>query len=247
VGVTDRADVIGQVAAILCARTPGHPLRVAVDGITSSGKTTFAGEVTAAVGARGRPTARVSMDGYHHRRSRRHRQGRLSGGGYYEDAYDLDGAARELLRPLGPDGSPGPSGSWRYRDQIIDLATDQPVDSWAEAPPDAVLVVDGSFLQREELRALWDEVIYLDVAFDIARARGAARDAAAFGGRDAAIEAFRLRYHAAGHRYLDEIDPGRRASIVVDNNDLAHPRLVRPPGGRSAAGKSPGGGAPPGP
>jgi uridine kinase len=73
-------------------------------------------------------------------------------------------------------------------------------------------------------------VIYLEVAFDVALARGAARDAVAFGGRDAAVEAFRLRYHAAGRRYLDEIDPRGRATIVVDNNDLAHPRLVRPAG-----------------
>jgi hypothetical protein len=32
----------------------------------------------------------------------------------------------------------------------------------------------------------------------------------------------------SGHRYLAEVDPRRRASIVVDNNDLARPRLVRP-------------------
>lgn len=89
-------------------------------------------------------------------------------------------------------------------------------------------MVDGSFLQPDELRDLWDEVIYLDVAFDVALARGATRDAATFGGRGAAVEAFRLRYHAAGHRYLDEIDPRRRATIVVDNNDLARPRLMRP-------------------
>ncbi len=161
-----RATVVGQVAGILCARAPGHPLRVAVDGITSAGKTTFANEVAAAGGAGGRPTARVSMDGYHHRRARRHRQGRLSADGYYEDAYDLEAAARELLQPLGPDGigpggigpgGIGPGGTLRYRDRIIDLATDEPADSWAQATPETVLVVDGSFLQREELRDHWDE------------------------------------------------------------------------------------------
>jgi uridine kinase len=155
---TGRAVVIAQVAGILRARAPGHPLRVAVDGITSSGKTTFASEIAEAVSARGRPVARVSMDGYHHRRAHRHRQGRLSADGYYEDAYDLDRAARALLQPLGP------GGTRRYRDRIIDLATDEPTNSWAEAAPETVLVVDGSFLQRAELRDHWDEVIYLDVA-----------------------------------------------------------------------------------
>jgi uridine kinase len=108
----------------------------------------------------------------------------MSADGYYEDAYDLARAARELLAPLGP------GGTLRYRDRIIDLASDQPAGSWRGASPDTVLVVDGSFLQRKELRDHWDEVIYLDVAFDVALARGVARDTAAFGGRDAATEAF---------------------------------------------------------
>jgi hypothetical protein len=44
----------------------------------------------------------------------------------------------------------------------------------------------------------------------------------------AATDAFTHRYHAAGRRYLRDIDPRGRASIVVGNNDLAHPRLIRP-------------------
>ncbi len=172
--------MIAQVAGILCAWAR-DTLRVAVDGITSSGKTTFASEIAEAVSARGRPVARVSMDGYHHRRAHRHRQGRLSADGYYEDAYDLDRAAVSS-------SSARTRGDRRYRDRIIDLATDEPADSWAEAAPEMVLVVDGSFLQRAELRDHWDEVIDLDVAFEVALARGVARDAAALGGRDAATE-----------------------------------------------------------
>jgi uridine kinase len=70
-----RARVLGRVAHHLVARQVGHPPRVAVDGITAAGKTTLARELAAAVAARGRPAAHLSMDGFHHPRAHRHRQG----------------------------------------------------------------------------------------------------------------------------------------------------------------------------
>jgi uridine kinase len=115
----------------------------------------------------------------------------------------------------------------RYRRRLVDLATDAAVEEWGTARPDSILVVDGSFLQRPELRAGWDEVVYVDVTFDTALERGLTRDAADLGGTDAAREAFEKRYHAAGHRYLNDVDPREQASIVIDNNDLRRPVLRR--------------------
>jgi uridine kinase len=210
------------VAAGLAASDLGHPLRVAIDGITGVGKTTFARAITAALAARGVTAVHVTMDGFHHPRAVRHRQGRDSADGYYEDAYDLDAMRRVLLDPLGP------GGDRRYRTAVIDLATDTPVDD----PPRTagvgdVLVVDGSFLQRSELREGWDVVVFLDASFEAAEARGAARDAEAFGGIDGARAAFRSRYHAAQRRYLAECNPAVGADVVIDAEDVTALRLVR--------------------
>ncbi len=46
---------LGRIADHLCAADPGHPLRVAVDGITAAGKTTLARSLAAAVRESGRP------------------------------------------------------------------------------------------------------------------------------------------------------------------------------------------------
>ncbi|MBZ5631545.1 MAG: hypothetical protein LAO55_00335 [Acidobacteriia bacterium] len=43
---------------------------------------------------------RPSVDGFHHPRERRYRQGEYSARGYYEDAYDYDAVVRSLLDPL---------------------------------------------------------------------------------------------------------------------------------------------------
>jgi uridine kinase len=206
-----RGRVLGRIADHLAARRLGHPLRVAVDGITAAGKTTLARELTAMVAARGRPAVHLSMDGFHHPRAHRHRAGRDSADGYYTDAYDFAAFARLVLDPLGP------GGDRRYRSQILDLASDTAVDDPpVTAEEDTVVVVDGSFLQRD-LAGRWDEIIFVDTPFDLALARGKLRDAPLFGGVEEAAAAFDRRYHAASRRYLAEVNPQASATIVVGN------------------------------
>ncbi|MFI6041512.1 hypothetical protein ACIA8C_07745 [Nocardia sp. NPDC051321] len=215
-----RGLVVEQIVDRLVASRLPHPVRVAVDGITAAGKTTWAREIIDGVGRRGRQGIHISMDGFHHLREHRYRQGRGSAVGYYEDAYDFDSFAREVLIPLGPEGDR------RYRTRIMDLATNLPVqDTLMTAQPDAVLVVDGSFLQRD-LRGLWDVVVFVDTSFEMARDRGTQRDATLFGGVDKAAAAFDERYHVASRMYLEQVQPARQADIVIDNNDLSRPRLT---------------------
>ncbi|MEV6239259.1 gamma-glutamylcyclotransferase [Lentzea sp. NPDC051838] len=215
--ITPRDRVLGRIADHLVAR--GRPLRVAVDGITASGKTTLARELTAVLVSRGRAAMHLSMDGFHNPRAVRHRQGRDSADGYYTDAYDFAAFQRLVLEPLGP------GGDRKYRERIIDLRSDTPVDEPpVVAPDDLILVVDGSFLQRD---LEWDEVVFVDTPFEVARNRGTRRDTALLGGLDRAERAFDQRYHAASRRYLDEVGPAARASVVVGNEDVANPVLHR--------------------
>lgn len=217
----DRADLLRRLAANLAAQRPGHPLRVGIDGPSGVGKTTFAGELADAVRATGRPVLRIDSDGFHHVRAIRYRQGRASARGYYDDAYDFDSLRALVLEPLGP------GGSRRVATKVHDLSTDAVEHRWSEVATDAVVIFDATFLQRGELRDLWDEVVYLDTAERIAQLRGVERDAAALGGADAALAAYESRYTAAYRFYLREERPADRASIVIDHTDPAAPALLR--------------------
>ena len=217
-----RDRVLGRVADQVCAAWLGHPVRVAIDGITATGKSTFAAELADAARRRGRPAIHLSCDGFHHPRERRYRQGRTSAAGYYRDAYDVHSLVDAVLEPLGSDGDR------RYREQVHDLANDRPVrQPERTAADDAVVLIDGTFLQRPELAGWWDEVVFVDTAFEIARDRGTHRDAALFGGLDAARDAFDQRYHAACRLYVQDVDPAQTATIVVGNDDVDHPVLRR--------------------
>jgi uridine kinase len=216
-----RAAVLARIADRVVAARAGHPTRVAIDGITAAGKTTFARELVAAVAERGRPAVHVSTDDFHHVAARRHRNPDRAVG-YYRDAYDLELFRRFVLDPLGP------GGDLRYRPRAHDLVTDLMVDDDpVEAAPDTVLVVDGSFLQSAVLDGAWDEVVWLAVSTDAAVERAVPRDSAQFGGAEATRAAYTQRYHAACALYIAERSPALRAGVVVDHDDLDAPVLRR--------------------
>jgi uridine kinase len=118
-----------------------------------------------------------------------------------------------LLEPLGPDGD------GRYVTQIFDLELDKPLElEFQQAGENAVLIVDGTFLQRPELRSAWDFVIFLDVPEDEARRRGLNRDRIAMDGQANALELYFKRYGPAFSRYEWECKPADHADVRIDNS-----------------------------
>lgn len=166
----------------------------------------------------GREVVRVCADGFLNPRAVRHRRGRTSPEGFWRDSYDLASLHRWVLGPLGPGGDRG------YRHAVHDEATDRPVEPpLRRASPGAVLVLDGLFLHREELRGAWDLSVFLQVPFDVSVARMAARD----GTPDDPGHPSLSRYVQGQRRYFAACAPWTRAALVVDNTDLDAPSLVR--------------------
>lgn len=216
-----RRTVLDEVAGLLASRHVGRPLLVGVDGRVGSGKSTFARELVAALQASGRPAMHLDSDGFHHVRAVR-QSGPDQARGYYDHAYDLGAVAERVLRPLRA------GGSLEVATRVHDLETDEVVDDETTVvDPAAVVVLDCTFLQRGDLRDLWDEVVWLDVRRATALRRGVARDAERLGGVAAAEAAYETRYMAACDLYVAEQSPRERASIVVDHEDPTRPRLVR--------------------
>lgn len=239
--VGHRASVLGELAAGLLALLPGVRAVVALDGVDGAGKTVLGHELAGLV-APHREVHRACVDGFHRTRSERYARGRTAEG-FYRDSYDHAALAERLVGPFRR-GEP-------WVRAVFDVEGDVPVDVPPEpaAGPGALLLVDGIFLHRPELAVLWDAGVWLDVPFEVSVPRGSAR----FGEVDAQAadpaSAANAR-HVGGQRlYLAEVDPAARATWVLDNTDLAAPRLTsRPPEGPPAGGPGhPGGGGPRGP
>jgi uridine kinase len=218
--MTERGVLLEILAEAVVARRHSHPLRVAIDGIDAAGKTVLADELAPLVAARGWPVIRASIDGFHHPRSHRHRQGPESAEGYYRDSFDYEALRREILEPLGPDGDR------RYRVAVFDHLADAPVDGpRLHAEPDAVLLFEGVFLLRPELEGLWDLTVFVEVSFEVALRRAMSRDRHLFGSPQDVEARYRSRYLPGQRIYLREYRPERRADIVFRNDHPDRPQL----------------------
>lgn len=201
---------------------------VAVDGASGTGKSTLADELARTLEAAGHVALRASIDSFHRPRAERYRLGPDSPEGYYLDSHDLHALRAELLDPFA-------EGHSSCRLAVFDEPSDLPLPTEETPVSDqAVLVFDGLFLHRPELIDHWDLSLYL-------RAEGQ-REAAwqAYLTEDLpshpaarAAEVKRRMGRARRARYVDgqalyerEAQPLTHAHVVIDNDDLARPRIV---------------------
>lgn len=141
---------------------------------------------------------RASLADFRRPRLEREARGADSAVGRYRDTYDLSTLRRVLLDPFRLGGSTG------FQLAAFDALRDAPVESdWVTAPRDAVLVVDGEFLLRPELRGAWNWSLWLQLP---AEPDELAREAQAL--------------------YEREAQPRIAASALVDASDPEHPTRV---------------------
>ena len=224
---TARRALLERVGATLLTLDSRGIARVGIDGVDGAGKTVLADELAAILVRSGRPIIRAGVDGFNHPRSVRYRRGRDSPEGFFRESYDYAALAAALIDPLSP------GGDGVYRREIFDVDADRAVSAPSErAAAGSVLLFDGIFLHRPELRAYWDFSIFLRVEWTRnhrARAEGGANP----------DDPHQRRYAEGQALYFRECRPWEHASLVIDNHDLAAPFVVHhveplegPPGGR---------------
>jgi uridine kinase len=211
--------IVQAVVSVRC----GHPTRVAIDGIDAAGKTTLANELAAALAKREYRVIRASIDGFHRPEKERYRRGKISPEGYYYDSFDNEAIKKHLLHPLGP------GGTGEYRTSIFDFRKDSPaISPVMHAPDHAVLLFDGVFLIRPELKDHWDLRIFVHIDFNVSLQRALNRDLPLYGSSEIIVERYKNRYIPGQMIYLRQSEPQRLAHILIDNNDPQNPLMLRP-------------------
>jgi uridine kinase len=216
-----RTETENLIAELIARRVGDAPLRVAIDGIDASGKTTLANSLAPILAAKGRHVLRSSIDRFHNPSSIRYSRGVDSPEGYYWGSFNYPALVRELLQPLSPEGDRVVRlGVFNYRlDQTVEVEPQH-------VPNGTILLFDGVFLLRPEINDYWDFRIFIDVDFDVALERVLMRDQGAMGGPERTRERYLTRYYPGQTLYLNLVSPQQIAYVVVNNNDYDNPQLL---------------------
>lgn len=207
---TERA--LREIAGEILALDLPHPTRVGVDGFCAAGKTTLADELGALLNAAGVDTIRVSTDDFQNPPEIRWQLGEASPEGFYRHAVDFAALDREVLVPLGPDGSR------RYRTSVYDIFALRPdVSERREAPDDAVLILDGLFLHAPAVLRSLDYTVFISTPFETCIDRALTRNQERKGDGAEVEELYRTRYVPGFQLYFAECRPDERASATVPN------------------------------
>lgn len=210
----EQKELYTRLTELMLRRNPSGRRLIAVEGRDATGKTRFADALQVAFARAEVEAFRASVDDFHRPQAFRYRQGRDSSKGYYEDAFDIELLDRVLLQPFRMGGSTG------FMTRAFDLRRDAPVEmEWLTAGPDAVLIVDGVFLQRPALQGKWHSVVYLEANDRVRGERLRARD----GAHPDVAHASHARYREAHDHYERTAAPRGTATFVVDNSDWRKP------------------------
>ena len=185
----DKKDTLEALAAEILHNYGHGRAIVAVDGRRDSGMRQFADDLAETLHTGGHTVFHASIEDFRQPRSRRER-------GIYSDGYDHSLLRRVLIDPFRTAGSTGFSLTG------FDGNRDEPVfqPKWKSAGLDAILIVDGVFLNRPELSGIWNYSVWLENPPTVEDIDDAA--------------------------YLAAVTPSAQATAIYDNSDPEHPRRI---------------------
>lgn len=166
---------------------------IAIDGPLQSGKSAFADDLAAVYRERGHPVFRASLEFFHRTRAEQAAFGPDTAERYFRYGFDYSLLRRVLIDPFRLAGSTG------FVTAAFDPSRDMRIQpKWLTGPADAALIIDGRFINRPELRGLWNWSAYLEAPV----------------------------LDAADELYQRDDDPRAFATAVIDNTDPFRPRRV---------------------
>ncbi len=181
---------------------------VGVDGLGGAGKSTVSNLLKLILQNKGYESYVLHMDDFIHTEHIRYNKSKEEWYCYYNIQWRYDYLVKEILLPIKNGGK---------IDKLIELY-DKENDNYILEPVEilqgCILLLEGIFLQRKELKGYLDFVIYIDVPKKLRLGRVLERDSY-IGELEDIKNKYERRYHPAEERYFSEYCPIKNANLVL--------------------------------
>lgn len=193
------------------------PLLVGINGVDTSGKTTFTKQLAEYLVDKGYPVQILHLDDFHNPQEIRYKEADPIYT-YINNAFDLHRIEDELLKPMKQ------VGHLNKELMLLDLEKDEfCIKKEYNITQDTIVLFEGVLLYREPLDSYFDFRIYLDISFDEVIKRATKRDGYLFG--DGIIEKYQQKYIPIQKIYMEKYKPKENSDLVICNEDFKNPKI----------------------
>lgn len=188
--------------------TNNRTVIVGIDGLGGAGKSTISEELLSLLQSDGHHVSLLHIDDFIHPKSVRYNDDFAPWECYYNLQWRYDYLINEIILPL-------KKGEAICKDiELYDKDNDTYFTQNICLPKGSILIIEGIFLQRDELRDVFDYMIYIDVPEKTRLARALKRDG--YIGDSEQIRAkYEERYFPAERFYVKSCNPETKADYTV--------------------------------
>jgi len=180
-------------------------LVLGIDGLGGAGKTTVAERIQLEFV----DSVLLHIDDFIHPKSIRYAEGLEPWKAYYFEQWRYSYLIGEILEPIRK-GKPV-----HKKIEVYNKINDSYDEKWIDLPVGGMLLIEGVFLQRAELRDYFDHVIFIDIDKEIRLQRVLERDSY-IGSQQEILNKYNDRYFPAEEEYIRENNPVILADFVIN-------------------------------
>ncbi len=186
----------------------GRTAIIGIDGLGGAGKSTVSDILKTQLTDSGYNVTLLHIDDFIHPRNVRYNSDYAEWECYYNLQWRYDYLINEVLKPVR-------SGADVIKDiELYDKDNDTYYPEAVNITAMGVVIIEGIFLQREELRSLFDFVVYIDISEETRLARVLLRDGY-IGDESEIRKKYENRYFPAERHYFKTCSPHLCADLVI--------------------------------
>lgn len=181
---------------------------IGIDGLGGAGKSTIVNSLKVQLQKEKYHTYVLHIDDFIHPKHIRYDESKEEWDCYYNIQWRYDYLVKEILSPV-------KRGDGIYKlIELYDKENDGYIKQQVLIERGTVLLLEGIFLQRKEIRRYLDFIIYLDVPQEVRLSRVIKRDGYIGGLKDIKCK-YERRYFPAEEKYILDYSPIENADLVV--------------------------------
>ena len=185
-----------------------RPFLVAIDGLSGAGKTTLIKRIESEIRSNDYKVMIIHIDDHIVKRNKRYDTGYEEWYEYYYLQWDVEMLVNHLFETLH-------NNSLELVLPYYNHSTDSFTTKQTPIPSDAIVLIEGIFLQRKEWQSFYDYIIFLDCPREIRYKRVLERDSY-IGDYQARLDKYKRRYWPGEDHYMKEVKPIENADVVID-------------------------------